>query len=486
MATNFFISYNTADKIWAEWVAWQLEDNGYTTVIQAWDFKAGSNFVLEMAKAANAERTIAILSDDYIKAEFTKPEWAAAFAQDPTGENCALIPVRVKKCEIPALLKPVVYIDLVGKGADSALQALLQQVKTGRAKPAISPKFPGTRQESEPEFPGKNMEMSDSNDGLPQPKQGNGESIFVERKIDSANFDKQIQFQNKIRNLIEKELAKDMLKPLREGLIEIVWRNSGKLGDPTALDLVNELFVIDPATQCADLKAMLEILRHSTEACLVQLEDKGEEISASDIIWRSAKQILGLLVTLAVRSEELAHLDGKNGFEEIDVETMIGVEIYTARKKEHPANFQIDTTASSENFRGDKQLDLGVFPETGWQAKDVIDQIWLIVWKAVGNKERSTALSEVELKQLNETLRIQQTRRKNSLNYHFAVRKSFEHPLLIPEICQQIKMQLPELSIVHIGTESNDGSLLMISEGILIAQIEAFLSLIEQYQSTLL
>ena len=43
MAINFFISYNKADKTWAEWVAWQLEANGYTTVIQAWDFKAGNN-----------------------------------------------------------------------------------------------------------------------------------------------------------------------------------------------------------------------------------------------------------------------------------------------------------------------------------------------------------------------------------------------------------------------------------------------------------
>ncbi len=40
---DFFISYNKADRPWAEWMAWQLEAEGYTTVLQAWDFLPGSN-----------------------------------------------------------------------------------------------------------------------------------------------------------------------------------------------------------------------------------------------------------------------------------------------------------------------------------------------------------------------------------------------------------------------------------------------------------
>jgi hypothetical protein len=68
---NFFISYNRADKAWAEWIAWQLEKAGFTTVIQAWDFRPGSNFVLEMQQAATeAERTVAVLSPDYLKSRW--------------------------------------------------------------------------------------------------------------------------------------------------------------------------------------------------------------------------------------------------------------------------------------------------------------------------------------------------------------------------------------------------------------------------------
>ena len=49
---DFFISYTGADQQWAEWIAWQLEDAGYTTVLQAWDFHAGSNFVQDMHRAS--------------------------------------------------------------------------------------------------------------------------------------------------------------------------------------------------------------------------------------------------------------------------------------------------------------------------------------------------------------------------------------------------------------------------------------------------
>jgi hypothetical protein len=101
----------------AEWIAWQLEKAGYTTGLQARDFRPGGNFVLDMLQAAEARRPLAVLSPDFFTALYTQSEWAAAFAEDPTG---ALLPVRVRPCDIPRLLKPIVYIDLVGLEAGVA------------------------------------------------------------------------------------------------------------------------------------------------------------------------------------------------------------------------------------------------------------------------------------------------------------------------------------------------------------------------------
>ncbi|MEA3344970.1 MAG: FxSxx-COOH system tetratricopeptide repeat protein [Chloroflexota bacterium] len=151
---RFFISYNSADRQWAEWIAWQLEEAGYTTLLQAWDFRPGSNFVLEMQRGATeAERTIAVLSPNYLGARFTQAEWAAAFAKDPTGGKGTLLPVRVHECDLEGLLPQIIYVDLVGLDESAARDALLAGVHRGRAKPTAPPGFPGAAQRSVPQRP---------------------------------------------------------------------------------------------------------------------------------------------------------------------------------------------------------------------------------------------------------------------------------------------------------------------------------------------
>ena len=151
---DFFISYNSADRQWAEWIAWQLEEAEYTTVLQAWDFRPGFNFVLEMQQAATeAERTIAVLSQAYLDALYTQPEWAAAFRQDPTGEKGTLLPVRVSECDLTGLWPQISRIDLVGLDDAEAKDALLAGVRRERAKPTTPPGFPGAAQRSVPEQP---------------------------------------------------------------------------------------------------------------------------------------------------------------------------------------------------------------------------------------------------------------------------------------------------------------------------------------------
>ena len=119
--TDFFISYTRIDRPWAEWIAWQLEAAGYTTVNQAWDFRPGANFALAMQDAAaESERTIAVLSPAYLQSGFTAAEWAAAFARDPTGMQGLLLPVRIHDCELRGMLPQIVYIDLVGLDAEAA------------------------------------------------------------------------------------------------------------------------------------------------------------------------------------------------------------------------------------------------------------------------------------------------------------------------------------------------------------------------------
>jgi hypothetical protein len=112
-AADFFVSYTSADRAWAEWISWQLEAEGYTVVVQAWDFTAGRDWVHEMQQAtATAERVVAVLSIDYLRSAHGEAEWRVFYAEDPSGEQGRLLPVRVGPIEPPGLLKTRVYVDL--------------------------------------------------------------------------------------------------------------------------------------------------------------------------------------------------------------------------------------------------------------------------------------------------------------------------------------------------------------------------------------
>ncbi len=140
---DFFISYTRVDEVWAEWIASVLVAAGYDTRLQSWDFRPGVNFVGEMHRTVDeAERTLVVLSPDYLNSRFGEAEWMAAFHRDPTGELGKILPVRVRKVEPAGLLRSIGYIDLVGLDQTAAQERLLAGLARGRAIPAALTSFP--------------------------------------------------------------------------------------------------------------------------------------------------------------------------------------------------------------------------------------------------------------------------------------------------------------------------------------------------------
>lgn len=126
---DFFISYNETDVDWAKWIAGTLEEYGYVTIIQTWDFRPGNNFVLEMQKAVlSCERIILILSQSYLNSEYCQAEWASIFNRDPTGKNAKLIPIRIADVKPEGLLSSIIYIDLFDQQEDVAIKRLLNGI----------------------------------------------------------------------------------------------------------------------------------------------------------------------------------------------------------------------------------------------------------------------------------------------------------------------------------------------------------------------
>jgi tetratricopeptide (TPR) repeat protein len=157
---DFFISYTGADVAWAEWVAQTLEDAGYTTVLQAWDFRPGDNFLQRMDQAlAEADRVLAVLSPAYFASEYTRDEWTAALVR-ARSERDRLLPVRIQAVELPDLLATRVYIDLVNLDERAAAEQLLAGVRPGRAKPKGRRSFPGGKARAGgASFPGRRPQI---------------------------------------------------------------------------------------------------------------------------------------------------------------------------------------------------------------------------------------------------------------------------------------------------------------------------------------
>jgi hypothetical protein len=127
---DFFVSYTKNDYLWAAGLDGWLKDAGYSTVIQSIDFSPGSNFVLEMHQALQScQRTLLVLSPDFLLSPFTASEWAASFAQDPTGARRKVVGAMVRSCAPQGLLAAITHIRLYDQNVQQAQATFLAGIK---------------------------------------------------------------------------------------------------------------------------------------------------------------------------------------------------------------------------------------------------------------------------------------------------------------------------------------------------------------------
>ncbi|MFJ3673949.1 FxSxx-COOH system tetratricopeptide repeat protein [Streptomyces sp. NPDC090106] len=152
----WFVSYAGADRVWAEWVGWQLQEAGFQVELDCWSWGAGDNFILKMDAALERGRFLALFSPAYFEPErFTTPEWTAVLAMKER-----ITPVRVADVVLPAILRSVIAPALFGLDDVAAREELLRAV-IGPSRPGTAPPPPpgmssrnGQDGGDEPRFPG--------------------------------------------------------------------------------------------------------------------------------------------------------------------------------------------------------------------------------------------------------------------------------------------------------------------------------------------
>src|SRR4051794_37150028 len=146
--TDFFISHAGRDTGWAEWLAWQLQQAGYTVELDVWDWAPGQDFVSRMQAALeSADRLLAVCTEAYFASAFGGAELRAAFAQHAAAEG-RILPVLVEPVNLPRLYAPLISLDLTG--LDEATAAARLRVRLSGVRPTRPPPFPQPAQSDGP------------------------------------------------------------------------------------------------------------------------------------------------------------------------------------------------------------------------------------------------------------------------------------------------------------------------------------------------
>src|SRR3954463_4897577 len=138
--TDFFISHAGRDTGWAEWLAWQLQQGGYTVELDVWDWAPGEDFVARMAAALErADRLLAVCTEAYFVSAFGGAELRAAFVGQAKAEG-RILPVLVEPVTLPPLYEPLIHLDLTG--LDEATAAARLRTRLAGGRPTGPPPFP--------------------------------------------------------------------------------------------------------------------------------------------------------------------------------------------------------------------------------------------------------------------------------------------------------------------------------------------------------
>src|SRR3954447_5262751 len=137
--TDFFISHAGRDTAWAEWLAWQPQQAGWTVELDVWDWAPGRDFVARMQAALqSADRLLAVCTEAYFASAFGGAELRAAFAGSAAVGR--IVPVLVEPVTLPALYAPLIHLDLTG--LDEAAAAARLRDRLAGVRPTGPPPFP--------------------------------------------------------------------------------------------------------------------------------------------------------------------------------------------------------------------------------------------------------------------------------------------------------------------------------------------------------
>lgn len=125
-----FISHSSKDKQFARWLAVELANSGHSPWLDEWEIRVGESIPLKISQGVkNCHALVVLLSEHAVASRWVENEWAAKYWEEITEGRAMVLPVLLKKCEIPTLLKVKKYADFT-KDYNAGLENLLVALKS--------------------------------------------------------------------------------------------------------------------------------------------------------------------------------------------------------------------------------------------------------------------------------------------------------------------------------------------------------------------
>lgn len=130
-AKKIFISYSSKDKEFARWLAVDLANSGHKPWLDEWDIRVGESIPKKINEGIReSDFVIVIFTENSVCSNWVETEWQAKYWDEIQAGKVKVIPVLLRDCKIPVLLKMKKYADFRASYSDG-FENLIHAVNTG-------------------------------------------------------------------------------------------------------------------------------------------------------------------------------------------------------------------------------------------------------------------------------------------------------------------------------------------------------------------
>ena len=111
--SGIFLSHSTKDRSLAEKIARGVQALGRDIWYSDWSLDPGDSIVQKVSEALKTnDILVVLLSKSSVSSSWVRRELNSALMEKLTGRAITIIPVLIEKCEIPTIIKDILYIDM--------------------------------------------------------------------------------------------------------------------------------------------------------------------------------------------------------------------------------------------------------------------------------------------------------------------------------------------------------------------------------------